>query len=49
MILLRGGMMVMMDARRRTLRGDLLVREGRIEAIGSRLRAPKGAEVVDCA
>jgi 5-methylthioadenosine/S-adenosylhomocysteine deaminase len=49
MILLRGGTIVTMDARRRTLRADLLVREGRIEAIGPRLRAPRGAEVIDCA
>jgi 5-methylthioadenosine/S-adenosylhomocysteine deaminase len=49
MILLRGGTVVTMDARRRTLRGDLLVREGRIEAIGPRVRAPRGAEVIDCA
>jgi 5-methylthioadenosine/S-adenosylhomocysteine deaminase len=49
MILLRGGTIVTMDSKRRTLRGDLLVREGRIEALGPRVRAPRGAEVVDCA
>jgi 5-methylthioadenosine/S-adenosylhomocysteine deaminase len=49
MILLRGGTIVTMDARRRTLRADLLVREGRIEAIGPRLRAPRGATIIDCA
>ena len=48
MILLRGGTVVTMDARRRTLRADLLVREGRIEAIGSRLRAPNGSAIIDC-
>jgi 5-methylthioadenosine/S-adenosylhomocysteine deaminase len=48
MILLRGGTILTMDARRRTLRGDLLVREGRIEAIGPRLRTPRGCEIVDC-
>lgn len=37
-----------MDPRRRVLRGDLLVREGRIEAVSERLRAPRGAAIVDC-
>jgi cytosine/adenosine deaminase-related metal-dependent hydrolase len=49
MILLRNASIVTMDARRRTLRGHLLIRDGRIEALGSGVRAPRGAEVVDCA
>lgn len=38
-----------MDARRRVLEGDLLAVDGRIAAIGKKLAAPRGAEVVDCA
>ena len=44
---LRGGSVVAMDLRRRVLRADVLVAGGRIEAVG-RVRAPRGAEVIDC-
>ena len=37
-----------MDDRRRVLRGDLLLRDGRIASIGPRLRVPTGTEIVDC-
>src|SRR5437868_13341699 len=48
-LLLRGGAVVTMDGQRRVLpAADVLVAAGRIEAIGARLRAPRGAEVVDC-
>jgi cytosine/adenosine deaminase-related metal-dependent hydrolase len=48
-LLFRGGDVVTMDARRRVLRGcDVLLAEGRIQAVGPRLRAPRGAEVRDC-
>ena len=49
MILLRGGTVVTMDARRSVVHGDVLVQNGRIVRIGRRLRAPRGAEVIDCA
>ena len=38
-----------MDARRSVVRGDLLVEGGRIARIGRGLRAPRGAEIIDCA
>jgi len=47
--LLRGGTVITMDARRRVARADLLVEEGRIARIAAGLRAPSGAEVIDCA
>ena len=48
-LLLRGGAVVTMDARRRILpRADLLVIDGIIESIGTRLRPPRGATVIDC-
>lgn len=43
---LRGGTLVTCDAERRVLRGDVLVRDGRIVGVG-RVRAPRGARVVD--
>ena len=46
--LLRGGSLVTMDRRRRIVEGDLLIAAGRIAALGPRLRAPRGAEVIDC-
>jgi 5-methylthioadenosine/S-adenosylhomocysteine deaminase len=46
-ILLRGGTVVTMDARRSVIRADVLVAEGRVEKIG-RVRAAK-AKVIDCA
>ncbi|MHB8419567.1 MAG: 5'-deoxyadenosine deaminase [Myxococcales bacterium] len=46
--LLRGGSLVTMDRRRRVFEGDLLLADGHIAAVGRRLRAPRGAEVVDC-
>ena len=49
MILLRGGTVVTMDARRSVMRGDVLVEDGRIARVGGGLRAPRGAEVIDCA
>ncbi len=49
MILLRGGTVVTMDARRSVLRADVLVEQDRIARIGKSLRAPRGARVVDCA
>jgi len=49
MILLRGGTVVTMDARRSVLRADVLVERDRIARIGKTLRAPRGARVVDCA
>src|SRR5229473_3407045 len=46
--LIRGGDVVTMDRARRVLRGaDVLVAEGRIQAVGPRLRAPRGAAVLD--
>ncbi|MGZ6142051.1 MAG: 5'-deoxyadenosine deaminase [Myxococcales bacterium] len=47
MIVLRGGTVVTMDARRTVVRGDVLVKDGRIESVG-RIRAAKGARVIDC-
>jgi cytosine/adenosine deaminase-related metal-dependent hydrolase len=38
-----------MDAARRILRADLLIEDGRIARIAKGLRAPRGAEVIDCA
>ena len=49
MILLRGGTVVTMDARRSVVRGDVLVQGGRIARVGRGLRAPAGAQVIDCA
>jgi cytosine/adenosine deaminase-related metal-dependent hydrolase len=49
LILLRGGTVVTMDAARSVVRGDVLVAEGRIARIGRGLRAPRGAEIIDCA
>jgi cytosine/adenosine deaminase-related metal-dependent hydrolase len=46
-ILLRGGTVVTMDARRSVVRADVLVAEGRIEKIG-RVQSRK-AKVIDCA
>ncbi|MHB1844625.1 MAG: 5'-deoxyadenosine deaminase [Deltaproteobacteria bacterium] len=46
--LLRGGTVLTMDRRHRVVQGDVLLRDGRIAAIGQRLRAPRGAELVDC-
>ncbi len=46
-LLLRGGTMVTMDARRRVLRGDLLVRDGKIAAVG-RAAGPANTTVIDC-
>jgi len=47
--LLRGGTVLAMDAGRRIVRADLLVEEGRIARVGRGLRAPRGAELIDCA
>ena len=48
-VLLRGGTVVCMDEKRSFHRGaDVLVEGGRIARIGRRLRAPRGAEVIDC-
>jgi len=48
-VLLRGGDVVTMDRKRRVLRGtDVLLGDGRIQAIGPRLKAPSGALVRDC-
>jgi cytosine/adenosine deaminase-related metal-dependent hydrolase len=38
-----------MDRERRVLEGDMLLVAGRIEAVGPRLRAPRGVTVIDCA
>lgn len=48
-ILIRGGAVVTMDAKRRVLeRGDVLVQDGRIAAIGARLTPPPGlTRVID--
>lgn len=48
-LLLRGGTVLTVDAQRSVLDADVLVEGGRIEKIGKRLRAPRGAEVIDCA
>jgi len=48
MIVLRGGTLLTMDARRRVLEGDLLVDGDRIARLGA-FRAPRGARVIDCA
>lgn len=45
--LLRGGVLIPMDGDRRELRGDLLVEEGRITALGS-VEPPPGVQVIDC-
>src|SRR5438105_11546378 len=47
--LLRGGTVLAMDAGRSIVRADLLVEEGRIARVGRGLRAPRGAELIDCA
>ena len=48
-VLLRGGTVITMDERRSVReRCDLLSVEGRIEKLGSRLRAPRGAQVLEC-
>jgi cytosine/adenosine deaminase-related metal-dependent hydrolase len=38
-----------MDPARRVLRADLLIEDGRIARIGKGLRAPRGAEAIECA
>jgi cytosine/adenosine deaminase-related metal-dependent hydrolase len=48
-ILLLGGTVVTMDARRSVVRGDVLVEGGRIERIGRGLRPARGTQVIDCA
>ncbi len=45
-LLLRGGLVVTQDAARRVLPADVLVEDGRIEAIGESL--PSADEVIDC-
>ena len=48
-VLLRGGTVLTMDARRTVLQNvDLLSIDGRIEQLGPRLKAPRAAEVIDC-
>jgi 5-methylthioadenosine/S-adenosylhomocysteine deaminase len=47
--LLRGGTVLTMDAERRVLPADLLVEDGRIARIAKGQRAPRGAEVIECA
>src|SRR3954464_15901314 len=47
-LLLAGGTLVTMDAARTVRRADLLVEGSRIARIAERLRAPAGAEVLDC-
>lgn len=46
--LLKNARLVTMNARREILRGDLLVENGRIAAIGPELAAPPDAQVIDC-
>jgi 5-methylthioadenosine/S-adenosylhomocysteine deaminase len=46
--LLRGGTVVCVDEARSVLAGDVLVEDGRIARVGRGLRAPRGAEVIDC-
>jgi cytosine/adenosine deaminase-related metal-dependent hydrolase len=48
-ILLRGGTVVTMDARRSVVRGDVLVEGDRIARIGRGFEAPRGAQVIECA
>jgi cytosine/adenosine deaminase-related metal-dependent hydrolase len=48
MIILRGGTVVTMDARRSVLRADLLIDGDRIARIGS-FRAPRGVRILECA
>jgi 5-methylthioadenosine/S-adenosylhomocysteine deaminase len=48
-LLLRGGTLVTMDEGRRVRREDLLIEAGRIARIGRGLRAPRGAQVIECA
>src|SRR5258708_6386277 len=47
-IVLRGGTVLTMDARRSVERADVLVADGRIDRIG-RFKTPRGAQVIDCA
>src|SRR3954469_979035 len=47
MIVLRGGTLVTVDARRRVLEGDLLIERDRIARMGA-FRAPRGAREIDC-
>jgi cytosine/adenosine deaminase-related metal-dependent hydrolase len=47
-IVLRGGTVLTMDARRSVKRADVLVADGRIDRIG-RFKTPRGAQVIDCA
>jgi 5-methylthioadenosine/S-adenosylhomocysteine deaminase len=46
-LLVRGARILTMDAARRLLDGDLLVRDGRIAALGGRIEAPAYADIVD--
>jgi 5-methylthioadenosine/S-adenosylhomocysteine deaminase len=46
-LLVRGGTLVTMDARRRVLAGDLLIRDGAIVALGRVKVPPGGARVLD--
>ena len=47
MIVLRGGTVVTMDARRSVVHGDVLVAEGCVQKIG-RVHAPRSARVIEC-
>jgi cytosine/adenosine deaminase-related metal-dependent hydrolase len=47
-MLLQGGTLVTMDSERSVVRKDVLVEDGRIARIAPGLRAPRGAELLDC-
>jgi 5-methylthioadenosine/S-adenosylhomocysteine deaminase len=46
-VLIRGGQIVTMNSRREILSGDLRFKDGEIAAIGPRLPAVKGEQVID--
>lgn len=46
-ILVRGGMLVTMDATLGEMAGDILVRDGTIAGIAPQIAAPPGAEIID--
>ncbi len=47
-VLLRGGEVLTLDSCNREGALDVVLAEGRVQAVGKRLRAPRGAHIVDC-
>ncbi|MBI3074130.1 MAG: 5'-deoxyadenosine deaminase [Deltaproteobacteria bacterium] len=46
-LLITGGKLVTMNAKREVFNGDILVTDGRIAKIGAKLKAPRGAKTID--